>query len=53
MPPIVPVRFHIIDRNKRIDVTLPSNSYSVELGPKVMKMVDATEGDIAMSVSEK
>ena len=53
MPPIVPVRFHIIDRNKRIDVTLPSNSYSVELGPKVMKAVDATEGDIVMSVSEK
>ncbi len=51
--PTAPVRFHIVDRSRRIDVSLSSQNHSVELGAEVVKMVDSTEGAVVMSVNER
>ena len=50
-PPVVPVKFHIVDRERRIDLPMTSQTYSVELGPKLMKFIDDTEGAVEMSVT--
>ena len=48
--PFVPVRFHVIDKEKNIDIHLASQTYSVELSHKTMDMVDKLEG-ISMLVN--
>ena len=49
--PYVPVRFHVIDKEKNIDLHLASQTYSVELSPKILRMVERTEG-VSMLVNE-
>lgn len=49
----VPVRFHIVDRAHKMDVSLSSTTYSVELGQNVIQMVDANNEAIVMSVNDR
>ena len=51
--PQVPVRFHIVDRTRKMDVSLSSSIYSVELGQEVIKMVDANSDAVVMSVNDR
>ena len=51
--PQVPVRFHIVDRTRKMDVSLSSSTYSVELGQEVIKMVDANSDAVVMSVNDR
>ncbi len=49
--PYAPVRFHVIDRDRHMDVHLASREYSVELGARLIKMVDGLDG-VEMTVQQ-
>ena len=49
--PVVPVKFKFVDKTRRFDLGMSSQTYSVELGAKAMRLVDESEGAITMSVT--
>ena len=48
---MVPVKFKFVDKTRRFDLGMSSQTYSVELGAKAMRLVDESEGAITMSVT--
>ncbi len=49
--PVVPAKFKFVDTNRRIELAMASQTHSVELGQKVMKFVDESEGAVVMNVT--
>ena len=42
--PVVPVKFRIYDNNRHIDLRMMSQTYSVELGKKIVDVVESVDG---------
>ncbi|MBQ2321306.1 MAG: DNA polymerase III subunit alpha, partial [Bacteroidales bacterium] len=51
--PQAPVRFHIVDRARKIDVHLGATQYSVELDAELIKMVEANSETVVMTVNDQ